>query len=978
MKKRILLIFAIMILAICSAMLFAFNTFAEQEQITISYMTGINSTSLDKTVGTEGTQIVAKGEKITLPTKTVDTGYCLVWATPDGKAWSAGDVVSFDKDTTLYQFKALEVDTIESMKTAVANGTAVKLMNDLVSESGSISTKNQGITNFFMNGHSLTIQGTNRGFEQERAGRRFYGEGEIVFEPNDTSGLGAHLFRMHSHTYAGNNNYLFIGADVVVDASTAILGCDTNTIGTQLYPTMDIYGKVTAYRLLHMDRDLERQPNVNVYEGAEIVLTGPSLTGGTTYVGIINVNISGGSFIFTEENAAIFSANTNSYNNEQLNYFNITGGSFVLNFSETEALKELLPDTCTTVSKKVGNTVFVTVVPKGCNHNYEMAEYEATCISSGRTEFTCSLCQHSYYIESEGKAPHSFSVINDVPATPTEAGVKTYECSSCGKIENKKYSYDPSLISVDVVFYTSDGEVKMSVPVTDIFHLEASGEEGAYSYTITGIKYYGDFSSDDVAEVSVPACISAIRFEFGAYRLRTINIEDGAKINVYSFAKLSSLETINIGAANVTFKKGCANTAIKNILSDKEGAFVTYEAEVFSMVKSIERVTFSTNSDYVLAGKAFGNCTGIKEIILPDYSRPQFTGSAFWENNIEYIYVGRGITSLDNDPFNRNYKLKKAVLMEVNKFPAGWTFCYSYEWADDNDPTTGPAEIYIHSTELSLSNDAFHKSHGITVYTNAPITHGSAFSNCESKTVDGVTYPAYKIVYGIPHPLVEATKVVDTCTEVGFKGYKGDCPCGEFVEGEVTVKVFTNQKTNSNNYEEITYTYELLPITGHKEGEIIGVSYANGFVFTGTKTCICSVCEDEYIEESPSADPLFVFLGYSMPEDGRLEITMGFMINNKAIDTYEKLTQKTVNYGVVLALENKLNGKAPLDSENAQKAELDRKYCGFDLKVSGFTDANKDLAVVMAIYVTEGDTTVYLQDIQTDLPVGVSINSLNS
>jgi hypothetical protein len=115
-----------------------------------------------------------------------------------------------------------------------------------------------------------------------------------------------------------------------------------------------------------------------------------------------------------------------------------------------------------------------------------------------------------------------------------------------------------------------------------------------------------------------------------------------------------------------------------------------------------------------------------------------------------------------------------------------------------------------------------------------------------------------------------------------------------------------------------------------------------------------------------------------MPEDGRLEITMGFMINNEAIDKYEELTEKTVNYGVVLALENKLNGKAPLDSENAQKAELDRKYCGFDLKVSGFNNANCDLAVVMAIYVTEGDTTVYLQDIQTDLPVGVSINSLNS
>ena len=48
-------------------------------------------------------------------------------------------------------------------------------------------------------------------------------------------------------------------------------------------------------------------------------------------------------------------------------------------------------------------------------------------------------------------------------------------------------------------------------------------------------------------------------------------------------------------------------------------------------------------------------------------------------------------------------KLKKAVLMDVNSFPNGWTFCYSYDWANDNDPTTGPAEIYIHSSTLSLA-----------------------------------------------------------------------------------------------------------------------------------------------------------------------------------------------------------------------------------------------------------------------------------
>jgi hypothetical protein len=205
--------------------------------------------------------------------------------------------------------------------------------------------------------------------------------------------------------------------------------------------------------------------------------------------------------------------------------------------------------------------------------------------------------------------------------------------------------------------------------------------------------------------------------------------------------------------------------------------------------------------------------------------------------------------------------------------------------------------------------------------------------------------------------------------------------CGEDLDGSLTVQVFESAVTNSQSYNTITYVSTVIPATGHFEGEVVYVDYIDGYMVKGLKDCICRVCNEEYTELVPSADPLFVFLGYSMPEDGRLEITMGFMINNEAINTYDRLSENTFNYGVVLALENKLNGKAPLDSEVVsftQKAELDRKYCGFDLKVSGFTDANKDLAVVMAIYVTEGDTTVYLQDLQTNLPTGVSINSLNS
>ncbi len=977
MKKRLILMAVIIAAVACVVSLLSFNTLAQEQQITVSFMDGINSTTLDKTVGTNGVLTVETGKKIILPVKTVDVGYCLVWATPDGRAWSAGETVSFTEDTVLYQFKAMEVDTINAMKTAVASGTAVKLMDDLVSESGSISTKNQGITNFFMNGHTLTVKGTNRGFEEERAGRRFYGEGKIVFEPNDDSGTGAHLFRMHSHGYAGYNNYLLVGADIIIEAPNAILGQDTNS-GEAGYPKMDIYGKVTAYRLLHLNSGGERYPSVNVYEGAEVILTGPSLTDTTKYSGTVNVNISGGTLMLNADGATVFSSNANANNQDaEYNIFNITGGSFALIDGEADALEDLLSEEYTLVSQNVGSYTYFSVVPSDCAHTYEKTEQESSCIISYRTDFNCSLCLDSFYVESGEKKPHDFVQISDVPATPTEMGVKTFECSVCKTTIISGYSYDPSLVSVNVTVVTQEGEKNVSASVTDVFELGITGSNGAYNYTIVGIKDFDDYYASSVIEIDVPACISAIRFENDASGLKTLNIDDGAKISVYSFKTLSALETINIGAATVTFKEGCSNSVIKNIFSNKEGAYVIYDRKAFSKITSLEKVTFSTNSDYVLEEEAFGNCTGIKEIIFPDYSRPQFLGRGFWENHAEYIYVGRGITSLDNNPFDRSYKLQKAVLMEVNKFTSEYTFCWSYDWATDNDPTTGPAEIYIHSSELTIANLAFFESHGITVYTNAPITNSSAFKGCESKFVDGVYYQAYTIYYGIPHKYAEIYEA-PTCTETGLKGYKSDCPCGETtIEGVVTAQKFTRQLTNSNDYEYVNYTCEIIPVSEHVQGEITNIVYRNGYLKLGDVYALCNECQQEFVDTSV-AQALFTYLGYSMPEDGAYSLTLGFLVNTKGVELYEFVTGRTIEYGTVGAVASSLDGKAPLDSSldgvRIVKIPMPKGYQSFDFIISGFNAELFDLEIVMAAYVIDDGKTVYLQRTQTELPDSISIN----
>ena len=118
-----------------------------------------------------------------------------------------------------------------------------------------------------------------------------------------------------------------------------------------------------------------------------------------------------------------------------------------------------------------------------------------------------------------------------------------------------------------------------------------------------------------------------------------------------------------------------------------------------------------------------------------------------------------------------------------------------------------------------------------------------------------------------------------------------------------------------------------------------------------------------------------------MPEDGRLVLTVGYIVNTVAVEEYETIAKTTVKYGMVAVLAEKLNGKAPLDETldddvRVVKAEISKEYSAFDFKVSGFTTELFDLELVMAMYVTEGDEYVYLQKDQTKLPESISINKV--
>ncbi len=142
------------------------------------------------------------------------------------------------------------------------------------------------------------------------------------------------------------------------------------------------------------------------------------------------------------------------------------------------------------------------------------------------------------------------------------------------------------------------------------------------------------------------------------------------------------------------------------------------------------------------------------------------------------------------------------------------------------------------------------------------------------------------------------------------------------------------------------------------------ISYAS-YDDYGTKTMACSKCGA--VKNEKTAEPLFNFLGYSAPENGRCEITIGYVINSEAIKEYEKKTGKTINYGVFAVLKDKLGAKDIFDengnvAEYVISAEVEKnQFASFELKISGFTDEYKDVKLAMGAYVStkDGDNVSY-------------------
>ena len=173
------------------------------------------------------------------------------------------------------------------------------------------------------------------------------------------------------------------------------------------------------------------------------------------------------------------------------------------------------------------------------------------------------------------------------------------------------------------------------------------------NYTITGVKAFGDYSLTNIVGITIPVGIANVNITTNntSASVKQITFGTGMVGTVTSLKGLTSLETIVIeNVADLEFKRECAPKTVKSIKSDISGANVEYAEGAFLGYTNLTEMTFSSGSTYVFGKQSFKE-SGVKSLNFVDNCKVDFKGEqAFYASKLEYLYVGKGITTLANNP----------------------------------------------------------------------------------------------------------------------------------------------------------------------------------------------------------------------------------------------------------------------------------------------------------------------------------------
>ncbi|MBQ4510620.1 MAG: leucine-rich repeat domain-containing protein, partial [Clostridia bacterium] len=376
-----------------------------------------------------------------------------------------------------------------------------------------------------------------------------------------------------------------------------------------------------------------------------------------------------------------------------------------------------------------------------------------------------------------------------------------------------------------------------------------------------------------------------------------------------------NLESINIPAA-VTLINGD---------SGKNGA-------PFYNGYSLESVTFASMDNLTVMKKSvFANCTSLKTVKLPNSVTE--IGERCFENckSLTSVSLGASVTK------TTGYSVFR-LCNSLNVYYIPSTLQTVFQHTFTHDSGAGPANTVFFYVGTKAELETFYNA-SVSGKNNDRVTSG---------------YKAENVIEW--DPTKPDSYYIDLATTNNCKYYVyGYNACNAFYNGIHT------EKTEDNNACWLTEcakcgvkdVYSGNDNTHNLTTEML---YEN-YLANGVKKSYCTNAKCTHPVTEEALAPLFTFKGYSSNNDG--EICVTYLIDKDAINVYTEFCKDSVklSYGIVCAA----NNTNPYElTTNVVKADLTNEaYTAVDFKLSGLSEATKDVAISMNMYVaeTKGDNT---------------------
>lgn len=866
----------------------------------------------------------------------------LGWYTDDGRVFAPGETATFTEDTRLYQASGAIVYNYDDLNQLLGKGWwFIKLGADITTTK-KISTCNgpSGTMSILdMNGHSITTSSA-QAFGASRSGLMLVGEGEIT-HTGTTS-----FFDTSYHTYNPNNIRLYIGRDITV-TSSAVLYVSNDVSGTSGLPKIGIWGNATAVGICKLDKSTNAV--IGVYNGATVVLTGETPINYTNKTGAnlyANMRFEG-NITLTNPNAIMFNDFLMS---SSVEIAPITTGKFTVSSQDAKNLLLLTSESnMLKPTENADGTITYDIVASDCTHNWVLNEEKT------------------------------------IKAVLGQNGLDVFDCTLCQRTKEEIAVFTPENVEITVTVKEESGNKEYTMLAGEVFKFEMDRNGSQIVCSITDVIY----RKNDIVKLEIPYGVNLVNLsaleslvEISFMDNSTITFKAGAISNCPLLEKVilgSSFENAPINFTNGTNENTEAGFFVncpKLETLDVSKASANFNNYSFASNKTIKHLILGEGKTYNFGEFAFAH-SQLTEVIIPDNTPITYKKKSFAETTtIEYVYIGANCIadkkiSDQSSLFGGNSNLSKVVLMDIE---------YIGQWVLSTKKTGNKYEalcdivVYAHSENLSLHNESFNDRTGnyiVYLYT-ATKTLSQLPTTCN-----------YVIFNGIGHAYTEGVITESTCVTPGKGGYATDCPCNiDYRENAYTSISNKLDQYKNKSYEALgTEEYDLPLKTEHtKSDTVISIAFENGFTNLGTKVYKCLYCDEVSHKDSEATFPaIFTFNGYSIPMHAELAMAVGYSINQEALEDYEEITGKALEYGVVGALTERLEGKAPLAQTTAPvvKASLN----GYDIKafdfiIRGFNEDQCDLAVTMCAYVYDGEKYVYLQKTQSELPYSMTINQI--